>query len=470
MAYTVDERGSWVKPSDKDNRASWLSGSTQYSYDDPEQQDSGVPVVSAPAAPGSSQSPSEKPNTPAAAGDFPEGGFRAWSVAVGTAAALFCTMGYLNSYGVYQTYYESHQLSFMTPSAISWIGSLQNFFVFFSSLFGGALFDRYGGPVIVAPAAAAYVLSIMMTSLCTEYWQFVLAQGVLGGISNGMVMSPALAATSQYFSKRRGAAMGLSIAGASLGAVVFPIALVKMLPDASSPNIGFPWAVRVCGFIALGMLIWPCMAIRARLPPRKNSLILLSAFRRPVYLATVAATFLLFLGFFTPLYYLPSYAVAHAGLSPSLSNYLLAILNGASFFGRIVPGILADKLGRFNTLAFAGVSSGILTLCWTRCTTAPTVIAFAALYGFSSGAVVSGFTVALAFCADQPKNIGTYMGMGMAVASIAMLIGPPVNGVLLARYGGFDGMAILSGVVCIAGGLVSLAAKVLQGKGVLSLS
>ncbi|KKY26214.1 putative monocarboxylate permease-like protein [Diplodia seriata] len=462
MAYTMDEKGAWVK-SDKDNRASWLSGTTQYSFNDPGQQDSSVSITSA-SSPGPSQHP-----TAAGPGDFPEGGFRAWSVAAGTAAALFCTMGYLNSFGVYQTYYRSHQLSSMTPSAISWIGSLQNFFVFFSSLFGGALFDRYGGPVIVAPAAAAYVLSIMLTSLCTEYWHFVLAQGVLGGISNGMVMSPALAATSQYFSRRRGAAMGLGIAGASLGAVVFPIALVKMLPDDSSPNVGFPWAVRVCGFIALGMLIWPSMAIRARLPPRNNSLILLSAFRRPVYLVTVAATFLLFLGFFTPLYFLPSYATAHTDLSAPLSTYLVAILNGASFFGRVVPGVLADKLGRFNTLAFAGISSGILTLCWTRSTTAPTIIAFAALYGFCSGAIVSGFTVALAFCADSPKNIGTYMGMGMAVASVAMLIGPPVNGAFLARYGGFEEMAIFSGLVCLAGGFVALAAKVAHGERLLSL-
>jgi hypothetical protein len=30
---------------------------------------------------------------------FPEGGARAWSVAIGTAAVAFCTMGYINSFG-----------------------------------------------------------------------------------------------------------------------------------------------------------------------------------------------------------------------------------------------------------------------------------------------------------------------------------------------------------------------------------
>lgn len=30
---------------------------------------------------------------------FPEGGFRAWSVAAGAFCVLFCTFGYLNAYG-----------------------------------------------------------------------------------------------------------------------------------------------------------------------------------------------------------------------------------------------------------------------------------------------------------------------------------------------------------------------------------
>lgn len=31
---------------------------------------------------------------------FPEGGARAWAVAIGTAGVLFCTLGYINSFGL----------------------------------------------------------------------------------------------------------------------------------------------------------------------------------------------------------------------------------------------------------------------------------------------------------------------------------------------------------------------------------
>lgn len=100
---------------------------------------------------------------------FPEGGARGWATTAGAAGVLFCTFGYINTWGYdftfrlmgfvgyltlkliycrfYQEYYQTHQLSGETPSAISWIGSVQGFFIFSGSLVGGPLFDQYGEKV-----------------------------------------------------------------------------------------------------------------------------------------------------------------------------------------------------------------------------------------------------------------------------------------------------------------------------------
>ena len=40
--------------------------------------------------------PAEKPHGPP---DFPEGGGRAWAVALGCSGILFCTFGYINAFG-----------------------------------------------------------------------------------------------------------------------------------------------------------------------------------------------------------------------------------------------------------------------------------------------------------------------------------------------------------------------------------
>lgn len=76
--------------------------------------------------------------------DFPEGGLRAWLVAAGTAGILFCTLGYSNSFGVFQAYYIHNQLRDHSPDDISWIGSVQVFLVFALGVIGGPIFDRYG--------------------------------------------------------------------------------------------------------------------------------------------------------------------------------------------------------------------------------------------------------------------------------------------------------------------------------------
>jgi len=392
--------------------------------------------------------------------DYPDGGVKAWLVVFGTAAMLFSTFGYSNAFGVYQEYYSTHQLRHETPSAISWIGSIQVFFLFGGTLFGGPLFDRFGGKVIWPPALL-YVFSVMMTSISKTLWQFLLAQGILGGICQGLCMGPAMAATGQYFNKKRGAAMGLAVAGSSLGGIIFPIALSKMLYNSS---LGFGWTVRILGFLMLALLLPSCFLIRARLPPRKGQFFLPAAFKEPLYLAIIGSVFLMMLGLFTPFFYLPTYAVQH-GMTPQLASYLVAILNAASFFGRVVPGVLGDKLGPLNMLCAAGLSTGILVFAWQAITTSAGIIVFSALYGFCSGAIVSLMTFALASVPKNPQNIGTYMGMGMFMCSFATLIGPPTNGALVSKYHGFNQSFDMSGTFVIVGALGVLIAKKLSAKG-----
>jgi len=173
------------------------------------------------------------------------------------------------------------------------------------------------------------------------------------------------------------------------------------------------------------------------------------------------------LGMFTPFFYLPTYAVQH-GMSSQLSSYLIAILNGASFLGRVIPGILADKLGPLNMLCLAGLSTGILIFAWQACHTNAGIIIFSVFYGFCSGAIVSLMTFSLASVPKNPQNIGTYMGMGMAVCSFGALIGPPVNGALVTRYHGFNQSMDMSGVFVVVGALGILVAKHFHEKGFLA--
>jgi MFS family permease len=154
-------------------------------------------------------------------------------------------------------------------------------------------------------------------------------------------------------------------------------------------------------------------------------------------------------------------------MSTELASYIVSILNGASFFGRIIPGVLGDKLGRYNALSAAAVSSGILLICMQLLKSNASIIVFAGLYGFCSGAIVSGMSVVLAQVPKDPKEIGTYMGMGMATVSMGALIGPPIDGAFLTHYKGFNQVATFSGVLVLAGGISVLLTKKTTEKGLL---
>lgn len=398
--------------------------------------------------------PSSNDQTSSEEADFPDGGLRAWLVAIGASTAFFCTLGYTNTFGIFQAYYLFTLLPSHTADEIAWIGSLQTFLIFASGAIGGPLFDRYGA-LIIRPAAVLYVFSIMMTSIAREYWHFMLAQGVLGGLAIGLLMFPSMAAVPQWFDKKRGAAMGCAVAGSSIGGIIFPIILNNLLQNT---DIGFGWAVRIVGFTMVPFLLFTVFTVKSRLPRRNTRFFLPESFKKPMYMLLIVSTFFTMIGMFVPLFMLPTFAITK-GMSGRMAGYLLAILNAASFFGRVIPGVLGDKLGRINTLAAAGITTGILTFCWPLASTNSSIIGMAVLLGFSSGAIISGASVAFTLCVDEPKELGTYMGVGMALASGSTLTGPPVSGALLDRYGGFDQVSWFAGVMTVFGAVMALAAK-----------
>ena len=99
--------------------------------------------------------------------------------------------------------------------------------------------------------------------------------------------------------------------------------------------------------------------------------------------------FITYFGMFAPFFYTTSYAV-EKGFSTSLAFYTVSIVNGASFLGRVIPGFVADKLGKFNCCIIASLSAGLVALCWTAVDTTASLVIWCAAYGFASGVCLRG--------------------------------------------------------------------------------
>ena len=107
-----------------------------------------------------------------------------------------------------------------SSSNISWIGTIQAFLLIFIGLITGPLFDYGYLRGLIITGSFGIVFGMMMTSICTEYWQVLLAQGILVGLGCGCLFVPSIAIIPQYFSTKKAFAQGIGASGSSLGEVI----------------------------------------------------------------------------------------------------------------------------------------------------------------------------------------------------------------------------------------------------------
>ena len=132
------------------------------------------------------------PPNPMDPSSFPDGGKEAWTVVFGGFCALFVSFGWINCIGIFQTYYQSHQLSSYSPSTVAWITSLETFFMFAGGIWVGRVYDNYGPRVLLLVGTFLHVFGLMMASLAKEYWQFILSQSVCSSIGASMLFYPSV--------------------------------------------------------------------------------------------------------------------------------------------------------------------------------------------------------------------------------------------------------------------------------------
>ncbi|KAL8920566.1 MAG: hypothetical protein Q9208_006188 [Pyrenodesmia sp. 3 TL-2023] len=277
---------------------------------------------------------------------YPEGGLQAWLVVLGSFSGMLASFGQMNTIGTFQAYLTTHQLANASPSAVGWIFSIYVFLAFGCGLQIGPIFDRKGPRWLVLAGSVCLVVGMIGVSESTKFWHFILAFSVLGGVGTSLIFTPAIGAIAHYFSRRRGIATGFAAVGGSVGGIIFPLTLQSLFPQ-----IGFAWSVRLLALMFLILLVIANILIRTRLPPKVGGNVWpdFRIFGNVTFALTTAGVFFLEWGLFVPLSYISSYALAN-GVSLAFSYQLLAILNAGSVFGRCVPGYVADKMGRFNTM------------------------------------------------------------------------------------------------------------------------
>jgi MFS family permease len=202
----------------------------------------------------------------------------------------------------------------------------------------GFVFDKFGPKWLLVSGTLIYVFGIMMVSLGTEYYHFFLAQSIVCPIGASAVTSASMSCLVTWFHRRRAFAFGIMMSGSSVGGIVLPIMIPKLID-----RVGFPWTMRAVGLMFLVFLTVACATVRSRLELDKKPVDMreyIRGIREPTMMSTAFGLFLVFWGLFLPYNFVILQARAQ-GMDGDLVIYLLPILHA---FGYVDGFILLSWL------------------------------------------------------------------------------------------------------------------------------
>ncbi|GME82838.1 unnamed protein product [Ambrosiozyma monospora] len=259
----------------------------------------------------------------------------------------------------------------------------------------------------------------------------------------------------QYFHKKKALVQGIQTACAAIAGVYWPIG-VRGLID----TVGYRWSNRVIGFIYIPFMTMATILLKPRLPPpkRKPGQNFLRINFRVILnyrFMTISLCFMLFImSLFPGLFYIDLFC-KRIQVSENLTKYSVAIVNASACFGRIIPGYVADKVGRLNILIPFMILCGIFPLAiWMNVRSTGGTAAFCVLWGFVSGAPVS-LMPSLVGQLFPAEDLPSYLSFFFTFGGIGALIGPIIAGTFIPKGDvigdmGFNKLAIYVGVFELA--------------------
>ena len=133
---------------------------------------------------------------------------------------------------------------------LSWIGSICIALYFWTGPINEWVTRKLGYTKMLVIATIVCPLAMMLASISHQIWHLYLTQGVLFGLGASFVWFPCIGAPQQWFSKKRGLAVGITISGCGIGGLV-----VSNICQAAIEHLDYRWALRISGFICFFFMI-----------------------------------------------------------------------------------------------------------------------------------------------------------------------------------------------------------------------
>ncbi|HET7342844.1 MAG TPA: MFS transporter [Methylomirabilota bacterium] len=305
----------------------------------------------------------------------------------------------------------------------------------------GLLCDRFGTRLVVLAGGVLLGLGLVLASRVSTLLQFQLVFGVLVGLAAGSFYTPITAATARWFTRHRSLAVALVSAGVSMGsAVMGPV--VRWLINSHD----WRFAMLVIGdvvwlvIIPVAFLITEPPAAPAAAAGRAGAgeageLTVAQALRTPQFAAVALAYFACCAAHSGPIFHMVSNAIDH-GLTAMTAATVLSAASLASLGGKVVCGLVADRVGAKRTLVVGLVLQALAAGSYALTREPAGFYAVALVFGFAYGGVMPLYAIIVREYFGA-RIMGAVFGAVALVSTLGMALGPWAGGVIYDGLGGY---------------------------------
>jgi MFS family permease len=381
--------------------------------------------------------------------------FYGW-VIVGIGMVVTCLgMGSMMSLGVYLQ--PMSQDMGWTRAGISFTAVLNFLAMGFGSFLWGSLSDRFGTRVVVLTGGVLLGVGLISASHAAELWQFQLLFGIMVGLAASSFYAPLIATITRWFSVHRSLAVALVSSGMGLGSLA-----IAPLSRWIITNYDWRSAMLTIGCLALFVIIPASLFVRrppamglagARADAGGHDYSMAQVLRTPQFAAIALTHFACCAAHSGPIFHMVSYAI-DCGISSMTAATVFGVTGLASLSGRIVCGLIADRIGAKQTLVVGLAVQALAVSLYVVTKGTVGFYALAAMFGLAFGGVMPLYAILVREYFGA-KIMGTAFGTVAMVSFLGMAIGPWAGGWLFDTFGSYFWMYIGSfgiglGAVAIA--------------------
>jgi MFS family permease len=308
------------------------------------------------------------------------------------------------------------------------------------SFLWGALSDRFGTRVVVLSGGLLLGVGAVTASRATSLTQFQILFGVLVGLAAGSFYTPLTATTTRWFTRNRSLAVALVSAGLSLGSTI-------MGPLARWMTTTYDWrtAMLVIGDLAWLLVIPAALLVREPVASRPGAAAsagadgseytVAQALRTPQFAAIALTNFACCAAHSGPIFHMVTHAIDH-GIPVMAATTVLSVAGLASLSGRIVCGLMADRIGAKRMLLIGLALQAVSVSLYVFTRDLAGFYAVAVMFGFAYGGAMPLYAILVREYFGA-RIMGTIFGAVGAVATLGMALGPWTGGWLYDSLGSY---------------------------------